>query len=114
MRAWIDELLREAGVIELRHPSDDGHRWVSGLFDDAVALRKVVAGLDGTCNLFTTLNRPNAEIRATNAMGSRALKDADIVGYTRLSCEPQDVAQRCLLRRVRARLPAVHRRERDT
>ena len=82
MRDWLTELLREAGVVELRHPVGRGMR--SGLFNDVFALRKVVAELDGRCNLFTSLNRPSTEVRATNAMGTRALADADIIGFTRI------------------------------
>jgi hypothetical protein len=79
---WLDHLMHEARIVELRH-ADDG-RWRSGLFDDIGALRRAAAELQLRHSLFTTLNRPHATVKATNAMGTRALSDADMVMHTRL------------------------------
>jgi hypothetical protein len=83
MRAadWMELLLRDAGRVELRHALGD--RWHSGLFDDLGALRAEVERRAGAGNLYTTLNAP--ALRPTpNAMGTAALRDADMAWHVRL------------------------------
>jgi hypothetical protein len=81
MRDYIDHAMRDAGRIELRH--QDGDRWISGLFDDADALRMEIGRRSDRGNLFTTINAP-VLMPTSNAMHDRALGDADIALHTRI------------------------------
>lgn len=78
---YIEHALRDCGRIELRHQI--GERWVSGIFDNAHALRAVVASLGQLGNVYTTINAPRL-MPATNDMTGRALRDTDMVFHTRL------------------------------
>lgn len=83
---YIDGLLRDAGLIELRAHLANG-QWCSGLFNDTVALLRVSQALAvGAANVYTTLNRPKPAIgyRVRNEMRGHALKDADIAHRVRL------------------------------
>lgn len=82
MRDWLEHLLHEARVVELRH--HDGDRWRSGLFDDQGALRAAIRARQDAGNLYTTVNRPHPTVKATNTMGAAALADDDIAVHTRL------------------------------
>lgn len=79
---WIEHLLRDAHIVELRH--QNGDRWTSGLFNDSATLRSAVRSRAGEGNLFTTVNRVGEGVEATNCMGSRALRDRDIASHARL------------------------------
>lgn len=82
MHSWLQHLMHEARVIELRHHAGD--RWHSGTFDDIGALRAVISERQGKGNLFTTTNRVHDTVTASNAMGSAALADADIAQHRHL------------------------------
>jgi hypothetical protein len=81
VRDYLDHAMHDAGRIELRH--QDGDRWTSGLFDDIGALRLEIRSRAATGNLFTTINAPRL-MACSNAMGNRALADADVALHTRL------------------------------
>lgn len=81
MDEWLKYLIRETRVVELRHPEENG-RWSSGLFDDVGALMVTINSFRGRGNLYTTINRVGASVRATNCMGSRAVRDGDIQTHT--------------------------------
>lgn len=82
-REWLDRLVTDAHVIELRVKTPNG--WRSGLYDDVGRLWAEIqrcerAGL--TC--YTSLNRPRPDLEATNDFGAAALRDADIVSIRRI------------------------------
>jgi hypothetical protein len=84
--AYLTNLLRDAGVIELRGHLRNG-QWCSGLYKDPqAALREAQALGEAGANVYTTLNRPLPAVsyRARDAMRSHALKDADIAHRVRL------------------------------
>lgn len=77
---WLERLLHDAVVVELRH--EDGGQWRSGTFSRLAPLMVTAAKLSSCGNLYTSLNRPS--IAATNAMTGRALRDADMAVRVRL------------------------------
>jgi hypothetical protein len=94
MRDYIDHALHDAGRLELRHQTGD--RWVSGLFDDADALRAEIRRRADNGNLFLTLNAPNRDVPAGNAMIGNALTDADMQFHVRLPIDFDPVRPRGL------------------
>jgi hypothetical protein len=83
---YLTNLIRDAGVIELRAHLSSG-QWCSGLYKDPhAALRQAQALGEAGANVYTTLNRPLPAVsyRARDAMRSHALKDADIAHRVRL------------------------------
>jgi hypothetical protein len=78
--AYLSQALRDAGAVELRHLNGD--RIECGLFSDSDLLREEIAKRATVGNLYLTLNRPN--VPATNRMGRRGLRDADIARVVRL------------------------------
>src|SRR5438552_14057951 len=80
-RDYVTHALADARIIELRHHAGD--RWVSGLFDDPVALWQALQAAGEIGNCYTSLNAPG-DVTVTNAMTSRALRDDDILAIVRL------------------------------
>ena len=67
---WIQALLADAGILELRHlPSGK-----SILVEEANTAQEAIRRLGATGNVYSTLNRPNRSVIETR----RALGDADI------------------------------------
>jgi len=78
-RQYIEQLIADSRVVEIRHlPSGR-----SGLFDDPAALMRALAGVPRYGGLYSSLNQPSAT--ASNAFGTRALRDADIVRIKRIA-----------------------------
>ncbi len=78
---YIDQALRDAGIVELRH--HDGRHWRTGWFDDLSLLLQVVGKHSGTGNLYTSLNAPKPR-PVTNSMSGKPVRDADIGWIVRL------------------------------
>jgi hypothetical protein len=81
MNDYLDQALHDSGIIELRHHA--GSTWTSGLFNDLGPLRTAIRERAGIGNLYTSLNAPHP-LAATNQMGGRALRDAEVATHTRL------------------------------
>jgi len=82
--AWLDRLLRDAGVIELRHL--DGADISVGTFNDIGALSSAIGPRMHSGNLYSTVNKPIDTVIATNAMQlhGTGLRDANMAVHTRL------------------------------
>lgn len=85
MRKYLQKQLVDAGVIEVRHISDLGHRTIveSGRFDDADKLVDALGNRKDIGNLYVTLNRPFMR-EAENEFGTRAFSDNNIRQIVRL------------------------------
>lgn len=113
MRDYIDHVLRDARIVEIRHQIGD--RWFSGVFDDPFALRQTirdVTAVGAVGNVYTTLNAPG-DVPVTNDMTGKALRDEQFATIVRLPFDfdpvrPKDVpsteAELALARTRRNRL----------
>jgi len=81
VREYLDALLADNGIAELRHEVDG--RWLTGWFDDAAAMARAAIERQPIGNLYTSLNAPKPR-RVRNRMVGRAVTDADIGWITRL------------------------------
>lgn len=81
IRDYLDALLADNGIAELRHEVDG--RWVTGWFDDAAAMARAAIERQHIGNLYTSLNAPRPR-RVRNRMVGRPVTDADIGWITRL------------------------------
>jgi len=81
MRKYLDSQFRDTGIVELRHQVAD--RWTSGLFDDPQNLLREAMRRSEQGNLFTSLNTLKL-MPVKNQMGTRALKNDDVLRYARL------------------------------
>lgn len=90
MNAYLERLIEDVRVIELRH--NTGTRWESGLFDHLDPLLAAIRRRRDAGNLYVTLNRPG-DIPVSNDMRSRALKDSDIAMITRIPFDLDPVRQ---------------------
>jgi hypothetical protein len=79
---YIEHALSDNGIIELRCL---GPNTLTGIFDDAEALRQAAQLANRTHNVFSSLNRPSGR-PATNTLdtGGGALGNADIERITRI------------------------------
>jgi hypothetical protein len=87
MKQYLDTLLADAGVIEVRHIAKHGRftRSTSGRFDNTDDLIQAIQPWMHYGNLYTTLNRP-ADTSVSNTMDKdvKAFSDADICRVVRL------------------------------
>lgn len=81
MRDYLDHALRDARIVELRHRVGD--RWITGIFDDPVALRQAIRECSTVGDVYSTINAPGA-VAVTNAMSGRALRDEQIEHVVRI------------------------------
>jgi len=80
--SYLEHARHDNGVIELRCL---GPSKFSGFFDDLDALWDAAQSVSESHNIFTTLNRPEDRLKATNrlATGIRCSRDADMALITR-------------------------------
>lgn len=79
---YLERAFADAGVVEIRHQA--GGSWRAGWFDDQGAAVRAIEARSGAGNLYTTLNRPGAGIRATNRFGGRFLGNDDMSNVVRM------------------------------
>jgi hypothetical protein len=84
-RQYLDQLLIDSTLIEVRcqHPATS--KWLNGTFDDVDTLIRCIRPIEGTHNVFNTLNHPWSRV-ATNTLRpcTSGLKDADMARVTRI------------------------------
>jgi len=79
-REYVDALVADAGVVELRH--HDRGRWQSAWFDEPHALLTAALERAGSGNLYTSLHRPKPGARSPGS--TTPITNADIARFTRI------------------------------
>jgi len=106
---YLELALRDCGHIELRHEHQG--RWQSGTFGDLDALRQAIVARADRGNLYSSINAP-AIGDATNTMGGKAWRDANIHRVVRLLVDFDPVRPRGVPSTEEELTAAVDRRNR--